>query len=169
MNSFKDSPRRTARTVLIGLIAMSYSASMIIFAYKYVKTIPQQLPHYWHYGRRKLVDKLRPFIDEKRQIYLTNKGGPPYIFLAFYLPISSADFQQTIRRNPVINELGWGHVDEILGITTPREFQWDEIPKEPGALYVGFEDEIPESQVNILDRVYYPNGRPVYTLAKLKQ
>ena len=111
------------------------------------------------------MDKLRPYIDEKRQIYLTNKGGPPYIFLAFYLPISPVEFRQTVKRNPVINELGWGHTDSILGITIPREFSWGEVPKQEGAVYVGFEDEIPEAEVDILDRVYYPNGRPVYTLS----
>ncbi len=158
-----------AGRLLFGFLAISYSASMVIFAYKYVKTIPQELPHYWHYGRRELVEKLRPYIAEKRQIYLTNKGGPPYIFLAFYLPIKPEEFHRTVKRNSVINELGWGHVDGILGITIPREFQWEEVPKEREALYVGFEDEISQSQVDILDRVYYPNGRPVYTLAKLKQ
>ena len=150
-------------------IVFLYLISLTTYAYSYTQLVSQQLPHHWHYGRKELVGKLAPLLQKYDKIYLTNKGGPPYIFLSFYLSISPGEFHRTVQRNPVINDLGWGHVDRILGVTIPREFQWREVPKELDALYVGFEDEIPESEVEVLDRVYYPSGRPVYTLVKLKR
>jgi hypothetical protein len=150
-------------------IVSLYLVSLSIFFYSYVYLIPQELPHYWHYGRKELVNKLRPLLSQYNKIYLTNKGGPPYIFLSFYLPIKPNDFYGTVKRNPVINNLGWGHTDKILNVEIPREFDWKEVPKDPGALYIGFENEIPEDEVRVLDRVYYLNGKAVYTIANIKK
>jgi 4-amino-4-deoxy-L-arabinose transferase-like glycosyltransferase len=148
-------------------IVSFYIVSLFIFFYSYVYLIPQKLPHYWHYGRKELVGKLKPLLSQYDKIYLTNKGGPPYIFLSFYLPVKSSDFHSTVKRNPVINNLGWGHTDKILNVEIPREFDWNEVPKVPGALYIGFENEIPENEVKIIDKVYYPNGKTAYVIARL--
>ena len=148
-------------------IVSLYTVSLFIFFYSYVYLIPQELPHYWHYGRKELVNKLRPLLSQYEKIYLTNKGGPPYIFLSFYLPVKPSDFYSTVKRNPVINNLGWGHTDKILNVEIPREFDWNDVPKDPGALYIGFENEIPENEVNIIDKVYYPNGKVAYVIARL--
>ena len=77
------------------------------------------------------------------------------------------DFYKSIKRNPIINELGWGHTDKILNVEIPREFDWKEVPKDPQALYIGFENEIPEDEARVLDRVYYHNGKIAYVIAKL--
>ena len=114
------------------------------------------------------MNKLKPLLTEYDKIYLTNKGGPPYIFLAFYLPIQPNDFYKSIKRNPIINELGWGHTDKILNVEIPREFDWKEVSKDSQALYIGFENEIPEDEVQVLNRVYYPNGKTAYLIATLK-
>ena len=151
------------------VVTILYLSSLIFYSYSYIKLITQKLPHYWHYGRKELVNKLKPLLAEYDKIYLTNKGGPPYIFLSFYLPIKPNDFYGTVKRNPVINNLGWGHTDKILNVEIPREFDWKEVPKDPGALYIGFENEIPENEVRVLDRVYYPNGKAVYTIANIKK
>lgn len=148
-------------------VTILYLSSLVFYSYSYIKLIPQELPHYWHYGRKELVNKLKPLLAEYDKIYLTNKGGPPYIFLSFYLPVQPDDFYKSIKRNPIINELGWGHTDKILNLGIPREFDWKEVPKDPQALYIGFENEIPEGEVQILDRVYYPNGKVAYVIAKL--
>src|SRR3989338_8765656 len=144
-----------------------YFLSLGYFAYSYIRIIPQELPHYWHYGRKELVNKLKPLLSQYDKIYLTNQGGPPYIFLSLYLPILPHDFYSTVKRNPVINNLGWGHTDKILNVEIPREFDWNEVPKYPGSLYIGFENEIPENEVEILGRIYYPNGKTAYVIAKL--
>ncbi|MDO8657540.1 MAG: hypothetical protein Q7K55_02270, partial [Candidatus Levybacteria bacterium] len=151
----------------IGIVLL-YFVSLSIFFYSYVYLIPQELPHYWHYGRKELVNKLKPLLSQYDKIYLTNKGGPPYIFLSLYLPILPSDFYSTVKRNPVINNLGWGHTDKILNVEIPREFDWNEVPKYPGSLYIGFENEIPEDEVQVLNRVYYPNGKTAYLIATLK-
>jgi len=150
----------------IGIVLL-YFVSLSIFFYSYVYLIPQELPHYWHYGRKELVNKLKPLLSQYDKIYLTNKGGPPYIFLSFYLPVKPSDFYSTVKRNPVINNLGWGHTDKILNVEIPREFDWNEVPKDPGALYIGFENEIPKNEVKIIDKVYYPNGKTAYVITKL--
>jgi hypothetical protein len=153
---------------LTGALGGLYLISSAMFLSSYLKIIPQELPHHWHYGRRALVETLEPLLENYDTIYLTNKGGPPYIFLSFYLTIPPERFHQTVLRNQVINELGWGHVDQILNVTIPREFSWEDVPKDPQALYIGFENEIPTSEVDILTRVYYPNGKVAYTIAELK-
>ena len=154
--------------VTLGIILL-YFLSLSLFAYSYIRLIPLELPYYWHYGRKELVNKLKPLLSQYDKIYLTNKGGPPYIFLSFYLPVKPFDFYSTVKRNPVINNLGWGHTDKILNVEIPREFDWKEVPKDPAALYIGFENEIPENEVRVLDRVYYPNGKAVYTIANIKK
>ena len=148
-------------------ITILYLSSLVFYSYSYIKLIPLDLPHYWHYGRKELVSKLKPLLTKYDKIYLTNKGGPPYIFLSLYLPILPYDFYSTVKRNPVINNLGWGHTDKILNVEIPREFDWKEVQKDPGALYIGFENEIPENEVEILDKIYYPNGKVAYVIAKL--
>ena len=42
------------------------------------------------------------------------------------------------------------------------------MPKDSQALYIGFENEIPEDEVQVLNRVYYPNGKTAYLIATLK-
>jgi hypothetical protein len=115
------------------------------------------------------MNKLKPLLGQYQNVYLTNKGGPPYIFLAFYLNIPPKEFHETVVRNPIIDELGWGHVDKILNVTIPREFSWSEVIKDKNALYVGFENEIPPDEINITSRVYYPSGKAAYTIGTLKQ
>ena len=165
---FQESPWRTPSRFLIMAITILYLSSLVFYFYSYIKLIPLDFPHYWHYGRKELVSKLKPLLAEYDKIYLTNKGGPPYIFLAFYLPIQPNDFYKSIKRNPIINELGWGHTDKILNVEIPREFNWKEVPKDPQALYIGFENEIPEDETRVLDRIYYPNGKTAYLIATLK-
>lgn len=151
------------------LVVLFYLVSLSLFTYSYLQLTPRQLPHHWHYGRRELVEKLAPLLPRYPIVYMSNQGGPPYIFLAFYLALPPGEFHPTVVRNPVINELGWGHVDKILNVIIPREFVWNEVPKKPDALYVGFGEEIPQEEVDILNRIYYPNGKVAYTIATLKQ
>lgn len=162
--TIKQSNNVTMR-LTIGIV---YLFSLLFYIYSYTVLTPNLLPHHWHYGRKELISKSKPFISKYDTIYMTNKGGPPYIFLSFYLPIKPEDFHATIKRNSVINELGWGHVDKILNVTIPREFEWTSVPKYSRTLYIGFENEIPEDEAEILDRIYYPNGKVAYTIAKLK-
>lgn len=154
--------------ILKPLVVSAYTFSLVIYSYSYVRLIPSENPHFWHYGRRELIGKLQPLIGRYQTIYLTNKGGPPYIFLSFYLKISPEEFHRTVVRNPVINKLGWGHVDRLLQITIPREFDWNEVPKDKYALYVGFENEIPSEDLNVIDQINYPNGKTAYKIGVLK-
>lgn len=150
-----------------GIIMGLYVVSMSVYVYSYVVLTPLELGKQVQYGRRELVTKLKPLLIETQTVYMTNQGGPPYIFLSFYLPIEPREFHETIVRNPFIDELGWGHVDKVQRVIIPRQFHWSDAPKVSGAIYVGFEDEITNDQgVDILDRVYYPNGNIAYSIAR---
>lgn len=151
------------------IISTLYVLSFAYFSYSYFYFIPYEQPlHYWHYGRRELVSKLLPLLAQYPLVYMSDRGGPPYIFLAFYGAVHPDLFLETIVRDEQPDELGWRHTHKILNITVIRDFYWPEVLKDQHALYVGFEQEIDERDVDVIDRVYYPNGLVAYTIATIK-
>lgn len=161
-------PRLTGLGMTIVLISSIYIISFGIYFYSYVITIPKTIPEQWHYGRRELIMKLQPLLSQYDRVYLTNKGGPPYIFLSFYLKIPPETLYETIERDSFIDNLGWGHVNKILNVIIPRGFSWDKLPRDKDALFVGSGNEIPENELKVLDRVKYPDGSQAYVIGALK-
>lgn len=154
--------------ILSVVIAVSYSASLGYFFFQYAIRTPIVSPRQWYIGEPEMVRKLKPMLSQFDNIIMTGHGGPPYIFLASYLPIPYDDFRRTIRRNPDIDELGWEHVDQVLNVRIVRDFSWEKVPKLHDTLYVGFENELPHDKIDLVGRVYYPNGSVAYEMGVLK-
>ena len=145
-----------------------YAISLSIFLFRYAIETPQDYPRNWQVGKKELVQKVKPLLSSVDTIISTDHGGPAYIFFAFYLPITPEEFHRTIVRNQEFDELGWEHVDRILNITIPRSFTWKKAPINQDAVYIGFENELPHDKIDLVGRVYYPNGGVAYEIGTLK-
>ena len=170
---------RFSPNLVCGLLLGGYLLSFAFFLHQYYRRLPLTLPDKWHFGRRQLVAALEKYEGDYPQVILSNKGGPPYIFLLFYKRYPPQRYWQTQHINPVINELGWMHVDGFDKYEIPRDFQWEKVPKKVDTLYVGYEEEIPDDwtgqtensqpvKVEVLEKVWYPNGRVVHKIVTLK-
>ena len=59
-----------------------------------------------------------------------------------------------------------------------KPFKWEKVEKNPGTLYVSFEDDIPDDWVGlinaksyatrIVDKIYYPNGKIASKLVEIE-
>ena len=165
-------------TCFLYLVAFAY------FLYQYTTGLPQTIPNQFHYGIKELMQEVNRVGKDYQRVVLTGNGGPLYIFNLFYNRYPPQDFRATKKVNPVIDALGWQHIDSFDKYTIPRDFNWNTLYKEIGALYVGFQEEIPDACPNpklvrrtttalywypVIDaKIYYPNGTVAYKLVHLQ-
>lgn len=162
-----------------------YLVAFIYFIYQYTVVLPQTIPSQFHYGTKELTQKINQIGPDYPRIFLTGNGGPLYIFTLFYNQYSPQDFLATKKVNPHIDVLGWQHIDSFGKYVIPRDFNWNTLYKEIGALYAGFQEEIPDACPNlqlvrrtttaqywhpVIDaKIYYPNGKVAYKLVHLEE
>lgn len=161
-----------------------YLVAFIYFIYQYIVVLPQTTPSQFHYGTKELIQRVNQIGKDYSRVFLTGNGGPLYIFSLFYNQYPPPDFLTTKKINPNIDALGWQHIDSFDKYTIPRDFNWNTLYKEIGALYVGFQEEIPDACPNprfvrrtttalywypVIDaKIYYPNGTIAYKLVHLQ-
>lgn len=151
-----------------------YFVSFIYFLYQYVVVLPQTIPEQFHYGTKAVVENLNRLEVDYPEVVITGRGNPLYIFTLFYKQYSPQDFWATKKINPVIDDLGWQHVDSFGKYTIPRYFDWSTVAKNTQTLYIGYQEEIPDACANqpwhpvIDDKIYYPNGTVAYKLVHLQ-
>jgi len=163
---------------MVKLIWLVYFFSLSYYLFCYYFQIPLKVAEKWHYGRREMVEKIIKLQNNYKKVILSNKGGPPYIFLLFYQKYDPQKYWQSRKVDPYINELGWGHILGFDKYYIPREFEWYKIEKSVENLYVSYREEVPDFwqepvegkqlKINILDKVYFPNGEVAYKIFDLK-
>ena len=182
MISFLQRLKPKFRFPVMLVFCILYLISFIYFAYQYIVIAPQVLPHQFYYGTRQLVQKLSQYESKYDQVVVSGSGAPLYIYLLFYNQYSPQVYWQTRQVNPVIDNLGWLHIDSFGKYVIPRYFDWHNQAKSAKVLYIGYQEEIPDDwssattidgqegqwQVVIDTKVLYPNGQVAYKIAHLE-
>lgn len=163
----------------IALIFLAYLALFIFYLYQYYYTVPHKIPDQRHFGRKQSVQEIVQLQDNYDKVILTDKGGPPYIFLLFYQQYDPRKYWESMKIDPFINDLGWGHISGFANYEISREFYWDETEKNENILYVSYEEEVPDiwqetvgnrqMKVNIIKKILYPNGQTAYKIFDLTE
>ena len=169
--------QKTNKKNWIAVIFSTYLLLFIFYLYQYYYTVSHKIPDQRHFGRSQLVQELVLLQDNYDKVILTNNGGPPYIFLLFYQQYDPRKYWRTMKIDPFINDLGWGHILGFADYEIPREFYWDKVEKKENILYVSFEEEVPDiwqgtasgrqMKVNVIKKILYPSGKTVYKIFKI--
>lgn len=167
------------RKYWVSLITTIYFLSLIYYLYHYYHLIPWEIPDKWHYGCRELVKEITKVQDKYQKVILSDQGGPPYIFLLFYQKYDPRKYWQTMKIDPFINNLGWGHIDGFDKYEIPRDALWRQREKNKGILYITYQEEVADDwqelvnnellKINMLKKIYYPNGKVAYKIFDLQQ
>ncbi len=164
INNLNAHWKKTTSLILI----IGYSGLFGYYLFQYYVRTPLDMPHKWHYGRQELVQKISAIENRYDHIVFSNHEGPAYIWLLFYKKYDPEKYLQTAAIDEQLDELGWLHVKSFDKYVFPRQFNWNTIEKDARTVYVGYEEEIPESEVKIIDKVLYPSGKTAFILATTK-
>jgi len=148
------------------LLTVCYLLLFSYYLYQYYVRMPLDMPHKWHYGRRELVEKISQLEGKYNQIVFSNREGPAYIWLLFYQQYNPDKYRDTMKVDEQFDELGWLHIKSFDKYVFPRHFEWNAIDKTSHTLYVGYENQIPQSESVVIDKILYPNGETAFTLAE---
>ena len=173
------SKQKTNKKNWIALIFSTYLLLFIFYLYQYYYSVPHKIPDQRHFGRKQLVQELVILQDDYDKVILSDKGGPTYIFLLFYQQYDPSKYWESMKIDPFINDLGWGHISGFANYEIPREFYWNEIEKIENILYVSYEEEVPDiwqesgkgkqMKVNLIKKIPYPNGETAYKIFDLQK
>lgn len=158
-------PRLKYRLLLVFVVYLPFIG---FYLYQYYINIPRQIPQKWYYGKRELVEEIGKLQDGFEKVVLSDKGGPPYIFLLFFQKYPPENYWQSVKVNSEITQLGWGHIDSFDKYQMPRDFDWEKIEKKENVLYVTFGEEVGDDY-KILKKVYFPDGQVAYKIFYLQK
>lgn len=169
---------------LIGLklavvvFSIIYIVSLIYFVNIYFFQIPKNYPNLWHFGRKEMVQKVSSIEDNYDNVIVSNSQGPAYIWFLFYKKFDPLSFSNSYRVNEKPDEFGFINVDSFNKYKFMRPFNWESVFKSENNLYVGFENDIPDTWTGfqngrnyvskVIDKVYYPNGNTEFKLVQVK-
>ncbi|MBM3249205.1 MAG: hypothetical protein FJZ10_07305 [Candidatus Omnitrophica bacterium] len=150
-------------TLLYCCIAILLSWNVARYLHQYYIHYPKAYPAAWEYGFSELVGYVKSVEKDDQKVYVTDKYDQPYILFLFYLKYSPSRFQKEVVLTP----------RDKFGFSTVRKFDkyhfeeihWDEIKELPGNLVVGTNEEIPD-QADIIKKIYFPNGKIAFKIAK---
>lgn len=166
-------------TLVALFIFVLYTVSFSQYLYNYFIATPLEIPEKWHYGRKELVEKISLKEGSFKKVVVSDKGGPPYIWLLFYKRYDPEIYRLTASVNNIPDKFGFIHIDSFDKYTFTRNFNWSTIQKNTDTLYVGFEEEIPDGlyreisgsiyRVIIDNKIKYPNGKTAFKIAHLEK
>lgn len=160
------------------MLSITYIISFIYFVNIYFYQIPKNYPNLWHFGRKEMVKKVSDIEDNYDNIIVSNSQGPAYIWFLFYKKFNPLSFNNSYRVNDVPDEFGFINVDSFSKYKFMKPFNWESVYKSENNLYVGFENDIPDSWTGVqngniylskvIDKVLYPNGDTEFKLVQVR-
>lgn len=159
-------------------IFLLYTISFTYFIYNYLIQIPGKNPQEWHYGRKELVQKVSLIENNYKEIMVSDKGGPSYIWFLFYKKYDPEKYWQSAKIDFKPDQYGFIHVKSFDKYTFSKDIGWGNIEKRTDMLYIGFQDEIPDHwegierdiplRMVVDQKVYYPNDNVAFKIVHLE-
>ena len=171
---------RKTKTLIFALLIIFtfYFISFIYFLYVYYSVIPYEYPNQWHYGRKQIVTKVSALEDQYQNVVISDSLGPSYIWFLFYKKYDPIQYRQSSVIDNTLDEFGFINVKAFDKYKFVKPFKWEKVDKNPGTLYVSFEDDIPDNWIGIVnaksyatrivDKIYYPNGKIASKLVEIE-
>ncbi len=162
----------------ISIISIIYTISLIFFVNTYFFQIPKNYPNLWHFGRKEMVKKISNIENNYNNIIVSNSQGPAYIWFLFYKKYNPSIFNNSHIINNMPDEYGFINVDSFNKYKFVKPFNWGTLTKSENDLYVGFENDIPDSWTGIqggkvytskvIDRIFYPDGSTEFKFVEIR-
>lgn len=160
------------------ILSTTFIISFIYFVNIYFYQIPENYPHLWHYGRKEMVKKVSNVENNYDNIIVSNSQGPAYIWFLFFNKFDPLSFSNSYKVNDVPDEFGFINVDSFNKYKFMKPFNWESVYKSEDNLYIGFENDIPDTWTGfqggqayvskVIDKVFYPNGNTEFKLVQVR-
>ncbi len=148
---------------LLLFIAIIFTFEFIHYLESYYVHYPKRYPLAWEYGFKEMVEKLSKYEHLYENVVITDRYDQPYILVLFYKKYNPEKYQPQAILSPR-DKFNFGTVRNFDKYEF-RSILPMEIGKSENTLFVGTDQEIPES-ANIIDKVMYPNGEIAFIFAQ---
>lgn len=148
------------KTLLV--VAVIYAYQFARYLHEYYVHYPQTYPAAWEYGFKQVADYVVNNESQYEKIYVTDKYDQPYILLLFYLKYPPSKFQDNhqLTLRDKFNFSTVRQFDKFYFENTP----WDKMSGIHSSLIIAAPEDIPQSGVNIVKSINYPNGQPAFKI-----
>lgn len=150
------------KPILIICLGLIYVWQFSRYLHQYYVHYPQEYPAAWEYGFRQLVPLVESLQSGYKRIIVTDYYDQPYILFLFYSQLNPLKFQNAHLLTPrdKFNFSTVRNYDKYEFTSTP----WDKVRDIHSSLIVTAPKDLPDSGVNILNRIYFPNGKPAFNI-----
>lgn len=156
-------------------LALLLTANVLYYLGVYYTVLPYQLAHFWAYGFKEGVLAVKELERGYDTVVSANRH---YIYFLYYLRYNPRRFRLEYERAPGVDENGFEHIVAFGKFVFPKDFNWEQMPKRPGILYMAPRHQIPDywtddpegsglrrNKIRILKKIYFPNGEVAMKVA----
>ncbi len=151
------------RSLLIVLFTVILLFETTHYLESYYVHYPKRYPLAWEYGFKEMVNKLGNYEKDYKKVVITDRYDQPYILVLFFKGYDPKRYQP----QAALSEPDKFNFSTVRGFDNYefRKINKDDIGKEADTLYIASPDEVGEDYPGF-DKVYYPNGKPVFIFIK---
>ncbi len=145
----------------------------------YFTIYPQTFANSWQYGHKEVIEYINEHKSKYTHVFFNKRYAEPHIFYAFYSNLNPKQLQPN-NNNIRFEQSDWFWTDKVENIffvndwQIPYDREVDTLKLESGSsistknsLIVSTLGALPKN-TNILKVIQYPNGTPVFVIAKFK-
>ncbi len=143
-----------------GFLLVVFVSVFYYFQMYYVHS-PVEAAKDWQYGYKQAVMEAAKYENQVDKIIMTYAYDQPHIYVLFYHQIDPAWYQSQWHGGEV------KRFERTVGKYSFRPIVWDQDKNLTNVLLIGTPSELPDTAVNIVNDIRYPNGEIAFRIAKL--
>ncbi len=165
---------KSSKLGIIGIIVLTgfFAFNFVYYLDAYYVHMPKRDGRYWLTGYKDAVVSISHSYQHFNKVVFTTDYNEPYIFVLYYLAIDPAEFQVQAKLSAT-RGLDVGEVQHYNNFEF-RHIYWPNDRALPNTLFVGTEDELPETDLlsepraQLLKTIKFADGTTAFKIVETK-